>query len=593
MFLKKLYSEPAGLFRSGKESDPYTIVFKEGFNFIFGKKDNIKEETKQPLNGIGKSTLVDLIDFCLLADFNSKNKRLYKEAARLEGHKIVLEFDSQGKSYVIKRDAADKKNVFLGPLGDEREVSIKEAKNELFQIFFNNPDYEGVIDERWYRSLLSFFLKIHKKKKGEFVDPINFLTDNNRISEINQYQFFLLGIDTRLICLNNELQKNARNRNTAISQVKRIVEQNYGITIKNVDSQISKLRNEVKKSKKLIEAFKLAQQHEDVEARMNSLTAKIKFLSEQNFWKEKRIESYKESISIKDLLSDSKIANIKKLYNEVNDKLASIIDKSIQDAVAFRIQLAESREGFLREEIRTLENEVKANNEEKVILDDERRKMFLSLQSKEAFASLTQAYYYLGELERELSDLEAKVKTYRDLENEKQLFKKEDAEISLAIQGFLDSIQTKIDDFEKVFSEVYNRLYPESVSSGFSITPNYKSDKVSILVTFDKEESKGWNKGRTLVYDIAIMQYGIEHGINFPRFLIHDGIFDGMDKSQFVELYHYIQYLQSIGIRFQYIVTMIEEGTLNEQFGDADELTPERIAEEAIAVFTPSKKFWV
>ena len=40
MFLKKLYSEPSGLFRSGKPEHPDTIVFQEGFNFIFGKKDN-------------------------------------------------------------------------------------------------------------------------------------------------------------------------------------------------------------------------------------------------------------------------------------------------------------------------------------------------------------------------------------------------------------------------------------------------------------------------------------------------------------------------------------------------------------------------
>ena len=88
MFLKRLYSEPFGLFRSGKREHPYTIVFKEGFNFIFGKKD--KSDTKEPLNGLGKSTVADLIDFCLLADFSSKNSRLYKEKNRLEKYLIVF-----------------------------------------------------------------------------------------------------------------------------------------------------------------------------------------------------------------------------------------------------------------------------------------------------------------------------------------------------------------------------------------------------------------------------------------------------------------------------------------------------------------------
>ncbi len=201
MLLKRLYSEPPGLFRSGKPEHPDTVLFKEGFNFIFGKKDS--SESKEPLNGIGKSTLADLIDFCLLADFNAKNKRLYKEKSRLEGYKIVLEFEVNHIDYIIKRSTTDK-NIEFGVLYQEEEIPLKDVKTKLFQVIFNNPDYEGVADEKWFRSLLSFFLKIHKKKKGEFVDPVNFLTQSNSMSEINQYHFFLLGLHNKLICKNFE-----------------------------------------------------------------------------------------------------------------------------------------------------------------------------------------------------------------------------------------------------------------------------------------------------------------------------------------------------------------------------------------------------
>ena len=246
----------------------------------------------------------------------------------------------------------------------------------------------------------------------------------------------------------------------------------------------------------------------------------------------------------------------------------------------------------MKEEIQQLESDIRKNEKEKNELDEQRQKLFLLLKSKDAFTDLTQAFYYLGEQEKELSDLEGKIKTYRDLESEKQLYNKHDAEIGLEINSFLENIKDKIDDFERLFSEVYNRIYPESASSGFSITPNFGVDKVNINISFDKDESKGWNKGRTLVYDIAVMLNAIRNNINMPRFLLHDGIFDGMDKSQFVELYHYVKSLQEEGKKFQYIVTMIEEGELRGNFGDTDELTVENIAEEAIAVFTPSQKLW-
>ena len=198
---------------------------------------------------------------------------------------------------------------------------------------------------------MSFFLKIHKRKKGEFVDPINYLTQSNKLSELNQYQFFLLGLDNTLICENYLLQKDVRDRNTAITQVKKLVEKNYGININEVDSQLRKLRNEINKTKSAVDAFKLADQFKEVETKLNDLTVKIKYLSEQNFWLERKIKSYKESYELKDNLSDSKIKGIEKLYSEVNNQLNGIIQKSLKDAVEFRIKIANSREEFLRDEI--------------------------------------------------------------------------------------------------------------------------------------------------------------------------------------------------------------------------------------------------
>jgi len=133
MFLKRLYSEPPGLFRSGKSEHPDTVVFKDGFNFIFGKKDS--SESKEPLNGIGKSSLADLIDFCLLADFGSKNKRLYKEKDRLKGYKIILEFEVNGVDYIIKRSATDKKMWKSGFCTRKKKFLSEMQRQDSFRPF--------------------------------------------------------------------------------------------------------------------------------------------------------------------------------------------------------------------------------------------------------------------------------------------------------------------------------------------------------------------------------------------------------------------------------------------------------------------------
>jgi uncharacterized protein YydD (DUF2326 family) len=591
MFLKKLYSEPLGLFRSGKPAHPYTIVFKEGFNFIFGKKDS--SDSKEPLNGLGKSTVADLIDFCLLADFSSNNSRLYKEKNRLENYFIILEFELNQNHYTIQRNTASHQEVNFGRNDSFQKLPLKEAKSLLFQLIFKKEAYQGVADDKWYRSLIAFFLKIHKKTKGEFTDPIQFLTTNNKLSEMNPFHFLLLGLDNTLLCENFELQKEVNDRQTAISQIKKFIENNYKLDIKQVDSQLSKLRNEIKKSKAAVDAFKLAEHHKDVETRLNELTKQVKVLSEQNFWMQKKIGTYKESYELKDILTDNTIRDIGKLYKEIHEPLSQLVHKSLEQAIDFRKKLAQSREEFLKSEIQSIELEIQKNEKTIQDLDKQRQNLFLLLKSKEAFTDLTQAFYYLAAREQEYAHLESRIKMYKDLELEKLAYKKRDADIGLKMNAFITAIQENINGFEKIFSEVYNQIYPHSQSSGFSITSKDSKDKIKIDISFDKDESKGWNKGRTLVYDIAIMLHAIAQGIRCPRFLLHDGIFDGMDKSQFVALYHFVSRLQQQGIAFQYIVTMIEEGELRGNFGKTDDLTIEHITEEAIAVFTPSQKFWV
>lgn len=595
MFLKKLYSEPLGLFRSGKSEHPNTIIFKEGFNFIFGKKEN-KTDSKDSLNGLGKSTVCDLIDFCLLADFNAKNSRFFKEKHRLENYTIILEFEIIDKTYIIKRNVRNHLAVTFGVIGEEIELEVKVAKNKLLNIIFDNPNYSGKLKELSYRTLIAFFIKIHKKKnaKGEFTDPINFLTSNNALYELLPYHFFLFGFDNSLLYENANIQKTLSEIQKAISQVKNLFKNNYNIPVNNVDSKLSKLRNEAKKIKAAVDAFKLAEQHKDIENNLNELTGKIKYLSEQNFWLSKRVKSYKDSFEIKDIISDSTIRNIDKLYAELNKMFLNQISKSLKEARDFRKKIAESREDFLKEEIQDLETTIKQQEKQIEEFDSERQKLFGMLKSKEAFKDLTEAFYLLGEKEKEISDLEGKIKIYNDLQKQKAESEEDDVKLKQKAVALIKTLKNDIDSFETLFSKVYRAIYPQSDESGFSIRADYEGkNKVDISISFEKDESKGWNKGRTLVYDIAIMINTIQKDINTPRFLIHDGIFDGMDKAHFVALYHYVQNIQQQGKKFQYIVTMIEEGQLSESFGKTDELTAEKIAEQAVVVLSKQKPFWI
>lgn len=586
MFLSRLYSEPSNLF------DP--IEFQDGVNFIFGKKE--VNSSKDSLNGIGKSTILEMIDFCLGADFNqSSMSRLFKEKHRLENTYIVLEFEVDGQEYISRRTVNASKYLEVGDAYSVEKIDLKKAKKELFNIIFRDPLYTGCQRDTWFRSLLTFYLKVHKRSKNEFTDPIQYITASNAPVELNQYHLYFMGIDNSIVCENFDHQNSVKDRDAAIREIKRLIERTHSIDIKDANKRIDRLRNEIVKAQGLIESFKLAAQHKDLEEKLNKLTLEIKSLSEENFWDTHKLSSLKESIELKDVLPESKIKGIQKLYSEISKELSSLVKKSLEDAVEFRRNLSKSREEFLVDEIDRLSKSIETRSKKIAILDDERSTLFKSLKAKNAFKDLTEAYLYVGELQKNFADLASKVNTHQDLEKSKMMWRGEDNKIGLEMVTFLQSSSDEIEDFRKCFNYVYDSIYPQSSSSGFSITQtfdNRSKSKISINISFESEESKGWNKGRTLIYDLAIMLNSIKKGLKRPRFLVHDGIFDGMDKAHFVDLYHFVQNEQKKGNRFQYIVTLNEEGTLGESFGETDELTPQKIEDEAIAVLSPKKKLW-
>jgi len=190
----------------------------------------------------------------------------------------------------------------------------------------------------------------------------------------------------------------------------------------------------------------------------------------------------------------------------------------------------------------------------------------------------------------EIGDLEGKIKTYQDLKNEMAEREVERAKLYVEIEIFSQKIKKELSEFRGIFFEIHDAIYAENEGdSKFIFSPNKRKDsRVDIDVVLPSDLSYGKNKGRTLIYDLAVLFNAINKNIRCPKFLIHDGIFDGIDKAHFISLYEYLENLDNNGLKFQYIITVNEEGTLSENFGNSDKVNPEKIFNEAVITLTPS-----
>ena len=582
MYLKKLYIEQSDLFEP--------VVFKDGINFIYGKKDNI-DDSKDSLNGIGKSLFLDLIDFCLLSNISERIK-LAIDKGILSNEKVSLDFEVAGNVYTITRSVeTPNKNIQFKKNGSEGVLySDKELKPIICDLVFLNPNYKGKYSNKWLRKLLPFFIKIQTSRKFQFADPVKYIKECSE-AELNIYHLFFIGIDNLIAYKNFEIQSNIKQKKPAIKEIKELVEDTYNLKdINEATNEIDNISSEVKKIEDAISTFHIADQYHDVEVDANKLTVQIKDLWFENFSDKKKLVAYKDSFNVDSEIDSTKISN---LYKEISDVLSVKIKESLDKAIEFRKNIANSRKDFLGDEIKKLEQNIFTREDEIKVLEKERIKYFNFLSSKDAIKDLSEAYVVLSEKKDKLKILEGKTMIYTTLNKEMAELRSEEAKIYSETVDFIESIKNDLKNFRDVFRFVYNSIYLHNQNqSVFSLSTNERSDsKIEINVAFPADLSKGRNQGKTLIYDLSVLFYGIENNINIPKFLIHDGIFDGMDKAHFISLYELLEN-KSRTNRFQYLITLNEEGTLSSKFGKAEKVTPEKIESEAILILTPRTKLF-
>ena len=157
VLLKRIYSEPAGLFD--------TVEFTNGINIIYGEK-SIDSKQQESLNYIGKSTLLDLVNFCMLSAIP---QRLKSARYFLDEYAIVLEITVNGIDYCINRSTSKASEAYFGEvLGKKYKYKINELKRELCDLFFKDYKYKGYYSNDWYRKLIPLFAKIQQKGKNIF-----------------------------------------------------------------------------------------------------------------------------------------------------------------------------------------------------------------------------------------------------------------------------------------------------------------------------------------------------------------------------------------------------------------------------------------
>lgn len=540
------------------------VDFESGINIIYGQYSDNKEA--KGINGIGKSSLVRLVNYMLISDTAEKefNKPKYN-FLRDENHSLTLEFESYGKKYFINRSFSDNNTIYFGYSPNSlNEYEKTELLDVLSGLLFPVTNNEIYVEGNKFRTLMQFFIKDDLQNKSR-KDPTNFFSFNPNAVDKAIYNFYLLGLPTKHLINFNEVSKEYTQYKGALKTNEEKLKADTGKSVEEYRSEKLKLEANVRILKGRLKKYEFIDSHKDIEKKLSDVILKINDKSQEYHVVSQKLKNVREAYQVN---QDIDTQQIQKIYNEVLTNFGSAIKKSLDEIKQFKSEILENRNKFLVSKENELETSINAIFKDLSKLEGERTQFLNELHEKGALDRLESTY---EELIKEQSLVERQnqililVDEYNRILSDQEIVL---SEIRRDISLDLQNAESSLNELRELFNEILSSalFLNEEDSSGYfdiSQTRNSKNNlPFKIDVNIPKSGSLGQEDLKTIAYDILIFLNAIMKDRSVPNFLIHDGVFGNMSHKTMVNYLNYIykKHLELFEIKnFQYIVTFSED----------------------------------
>lgn len=550
------------------------VTFHRGLNIILGKYSS--KNKQNGVNGIGKSTLVRLIDFLFLSD---STENMFKQDKynflRDENHNVILEFEKDNSVFFIKRCFSDLKTIYFGESLDNLTEYTKSdlrkvLTNKFFPIEEKNVYYEG---DR-FGTLISFFIKDDRESLKR-TDPRNFLTfQGSSEADISLYNLYLLGIPTKATIEFSNVYNFYEEKRTSKNTLKSDLEKENQLSMKEIKSDKLRLEEKISILERSLQEYKFIENYKDVEERIIELTNNINILLQDYNKLKNSLRKIKASYSLSEEVNFESVKNI---YNELLDSFGDYIVKNLEEANNFRKVLFENRNKFLLSKEEKTNKEIEAILEKIAKYEEERSTLYKILDEKGAMKSIQNTYEQLiaekilleqrtrylkqiDEIETTLGDLDVKIS-----ESKRAIIKElKDRE------NYIDKLRK---DFQEILSKAIFYQEEEHKKGFFDISINTETKKnqlpYKIEIEVPKKEALGQTRLNIVAYDLLVFFNNIYNKRKLPDFLIHDGVYHAIGRKTVVNILNYIFNLSLKEQNFQYITTFNEDEITfsKEEFG--------------------------
>ena len=560
MRLSKIYAHDSKVFAP--------ILFRHGLNVVLAEI-RVPENKKKDTHNLGKTTLVRLIDFCLLAGRDA-SFFLFKHYNLFENFIFFLEIELLDGTFVTVRrrvvDACkirfkrhkDSKQDFSGLEDsgwDHIDVPFARAKDLL----------DGLLDLRalkpWsFRKGLGYLLR----SQSDFRDVFHLKKFASTHSDWKPYLAHILGFQAKKIVeYYNKEEKLVKKHGT--EQTLKLELGGSLEDLSKVEGMLLLKQKEAEKKQILLDAFDFrSQDKEKTKQLVEEINEKIGRLNTERYYLTQNRKKIDTTLEEGQILFDPDEAD--RLFKEAGVLFKGQIKRDFKQLIDFNRAITEERKSYLLEERNEIEADLKRINTELNELGKRRSDTLSFLSGTDAFAkykTLTEEIIGLKadivslEKRREylqrLQELRKEIRTIADEKKKLQSLIEEDVETQNLTRDSLFSTIRLF--FSEIIEEVIDR------KALLTVSPNVEGHlefKAEILDETGRATSAAmghsYQKLLCIAFDMAVARAHAND--RFPHFLVHDGVFESLDPRKKENLLSVIRRYGELGV--QHVITLLD-----------------------------------
>jgi uncharacterized protein YydD (DUF2326 family) len=507
-----------------------TVALRPGFNIILA--DKTKASTKDDSrNGVGKSTLIEIIHFCLGSDIQSGDTLAHPE---LKGVSFDLVFDLRGERVRASRSTSARQYVTL--TGGKFEnwpykptetstgwrLKTSEWNAVLGNRLFNAPTDSTRKYKPTFRSLISYFAR--RGKEG-FNDAF-YHHRKQQSWDVQINNAFLLRLDWEDASDWQVLRDQKKLLDTLKSAAQSGLMKDVLGSVGELEAERITLEARIKAVATELRSFKVHEQYRELEARADAITREYQQLSNANVIDRRLLEQYRKSIETEKAPDNKQVAV---LYASAGVALPETVTKRLDEVENFHSRLVLNRRQFLSSEMDKLEKRIADRNVQIDRTREERDSIVTLLKSHGAldqFLRMQEAHTrdltVLKDLESRLDNLKRfeqgrsalKIEFERLQQRARENYDRRKDERALAVQAFGQYSRA-------LYKDEAGHLVIDIDDSGFK----FAIEKM-------RTRSTGIISMKIFCYDLMIASVHAKDKAK-PGFLIHDSqLFADVDGRQ-------------------------------------------------------------